>query len=147
QHVRGPEGWRNSVRGYAAGHGANVVRVGGKLKASEARLEEAKNLWNAGSDPDGVLDPGRLLNLEGALLRDQRKFEEALAKLAEAAAVSRAPELALIQMGFTLEVMGEYDRAIEVLLQAEPLVERRGDPRLLYMLLFNLAVTYTHLAL
>jgi len=77
-HVRGPEGWRKRVRGYAAGHGANVVRVSGKLKIAEARLEEAKELWHAGSDPDGVLDPGRLLNLEGALLRDQRKFEEAL---------------------------------------------------------------------
>jgi tetratricopeptide (TPR) repeat protein len=145
QHVLGPEGWRNRVRGYAAGHGGNVLRVSGKLKPAEARLDEAKELWNAGSDPDGVLDPGRLLNLEGALLRDQRKFAEALGRLAEAAAVSRAPELALLQMGFTLEVMGEYERAIEALIQAEPLVERRGDPRLAYMLLFNLAVIYTHL--
>ncbi|HEX3531461.1 MAG TPA: tetratricopeptide repeat protein [Thermoanaerobaculia bacterium] len=144
-HVRGPESWRNRVRGYAAGHGANVVRVSGKLKTAEARLEEAKELWHAGSDPDGVLDPGRLLDLEGALRRDQRKFEEALSLLDEARQVSRFPERSLIMKGFTLETMGEYDRAMEALLLAEPLVEGRGDPRMSYMLLFNLAVVYSHL--
>jgi len=145
QHVRGPEGWRNRVRGYAAGHGANVVRVSGKLKVSEDRLEEAKELWHAGSDPDGVLDPGRLLNLEGALLRDQRKFEEAIDKLAEAASVSRAPELALIQKGFTLEVMGEYERAVQTLSEAKGLVERKADSRLLNIVHLNLAVNFSHL--
>src|SRR6185369_11809923 len=142
RHVRGPEGWRNRCRGYAAGHGANILRVAGKLKTAEADLEKAKELWHAGSDPDGVLDPGRLLNLEGALLRDQRKFTEALGRLAEAAAVSRAPELALIQMGFTLEVMGEYERAIEALLRAEPLIDRQLDSRLWYKQQANLAVIY-----
>jgi len=81
QHVRGPEGWRSRVRGYAAGHGANILRVTGKLKTAESRLEEAKELWHTGSDPDGVLDPGRLLDLEGALRRDQREFELALSLL------------------------------------------------------------------
>ncbi len=145
QHVRGPEGWRKRVRGYAASHGANVLRVSGKLKTAEARLEEAKELWHAGSDPDGVLDPGRLLDLEGALRRDQREFEQALSLLDEARQVSRFPERALIMKGFTLEVMGEYERAVETLLRAEPLVESLGDPRLSYMLPFNLAVNYTHL--
>jgi len=145
RHVRGPEGWRNRCRGYAAGHGANILRVAGKLKTAEADLEKAKELWHAGSDPDGVLDPGRLLNLEGALLRDQRKFTEALGRLAEAAAVSRAPELALIQMGFTLEVMGEYERAIEALLRAEPLIDRQLDSRLWYKQQANLAVIYCNI--
>ena len=85
-----------------------------------------------------------MLDLEGSLLRDQRHFDEALARLDEAVVVGRSPELALIKKGFTLEVMGEYDRAIETLVQAEPLVELAGDPRLSYMLPFNLAVSYTH---
>jgi tetratricopeptide (TPR) repeat protein len=50
----------------------------------------------------------------------------------------------LINKGFTLEVMGRYERAIEALLEAEPLVELQGDPRLSYMRRFNLAVVYTH---
>ena len=58
--------------------------------------------------------------------------------------MSRSPELALIQKGFTLEVMGEYERAIETLLQAVPLVDREAKPRDWYSLHFNLAVNLTH---
>jgi tetratricopeptide (TPR) repeat protein len=144
--VRGPEGWCNRVRGYVAGHPANILRVQGKLREAEAVFEEAKQLWHAGSDPDDVLDPGRLLDLEASLRRDQRRFEEALKLLDEATVVSRSKTHTLINKGFTLEVMGEYERAIKALLEAQPLVEKRGDPRLSYMLHFNLAVNYTHLS-
>src|SRR5258706_12989336 len=85
-----------------------------------------------------------MLDLEASLLRDQRRFDEALARLDEAIVVGRSPERALIQKGFTLEVMGDYERAIETLVRAKPLVERVGDPRLSYMLPFNLGVCYTH---
>jgi hypothetical protein len=40
--------------------------------------------------------------------------------------------------------MAEYKLSVETLLQAAPLVERHGDPRLLYMLRFNLAVNFCH---
>lgn len=145
ERVSGTETWRKRLRGYAAAHEANALRVRGELKAAEAVLGEARNLYQSGSDPGGVLDPGRLFNLEGALRRAQRRFAEAVTLLDRAAAVGRAPELALLQKGFTLEAMGAYDGAIETLLQAGPLIERRGDPRLSYMWSFNLAVNYCHL--
>jgi tetratricopeptide (TPR) repeat protein len=44
-------------------------------------------------------------------------------------------------------VIGDYERAVETLLQAKPLVESQGDPRFLYMLRFNLAVNSCHLGL
>ncbi|MBW8875679.1 MAG: tetratricopeptide repeat protein [Acidobacteria bacterium] len=144
QGVRGPHWWQRRVQGFAGGFGANVVRVKGELKPAAADFEAAKRLWLSGTDPLGLLDPGRMLDLEASLLRDQRHFREALTCLDEAVAVGRSPERALIKKGFTLEVMGEYERAIETLVQAEPLVERVGDPRLSYMLPFNLAVSYTH---
>lgn len=143
--ARGPEGWRRRIQGYAAGHEANVLRVAGELKAADTGLAEALKLWEAGSDPGGVLDPGRLLNLEGALRRDQCQFDEALTLLDQAAAAGRFPELALVQKASTLEAMGEAERAIETLLQAAPFVENRGVPRLSYMMRFNLAVNYCHL--
>lgn len=143
--IRGPKEWHNRVRGYAAAHGANVLRVVGQLKSADAALEQAKRLWHAGSDPEDVLDPGRLLSLEGSLLRDQRRFEEALICLDEAAAVGRSRERSLVKKAFTLEVMGEYGRAVETLLHVEFLVRGKVDPRLLYMLRFNLAVNYCHL--
>jgi len=144
QRVRGPEGFPRRLQGYAGGHGANLLRVRGQLKLAETSFASAKRLWLSGSDPLGLLDPGRLLDLEASLLRDQRRFDEALARLAEAFIFSRSPERVLIKKGFTLEVMGEYERAIEAFTLAEPLVERAGDPRLSYMLPFNLAVVYTH---
>jgi tetratricopeptide (TPR) repeat protein len=145
EKVRGPEGWRNRVRGYAGAHGPNVLRVAGEFKAAEAGLGNAKRLWEAGDDPQKVLDPGRLLNLEGALRRELRQFNESLRLLDIAAAVGRHPELALIQKGLTLEVMGEYERAVETLLQAEPLLDHDLDPRLWSKQNFNLAVNFCHL--
>ncbi|HEX9940530.1 MAG TPA: tetratricopeptide repeat protein [Thermoanaerobaculia bacterium] len=145
EQVRGPEGWRLRVQSYASAHGANALRVAGELRAAEAGLERARRLWHAGSDPHGLLDPGRLLDLEASLRRDQRHFAEALALLDQAAAVGRSPGRVLIKKGFTLEVLGEYERAIEALLRAAPLVERQGDSRLLYMQRFNLAVLCCHL--
>ncbi len=144
KHVPGPEEFRNRVQGYALGHVGNLLRVSGDLRQADATLERAERLWELGSDPGRVLDPGRLLDLKASLRKDQRRLDEALVLLDEAAAVSRFPGRVLIKKAITLEKMGEYARAVETLLQAEPLVERQGDARLLYMLRFNLAVNYCH---
>jgi tetratricopeptide (TPR) repeat protein len=143
--VQGPEGWRNCVQGFAMAYTANALRVAGELKAADSILEEAKELWLSGSDPDHLLDPGRLLDLEASLRRGQRRFAEALPLLDEALKVGRCPERYLVKKGFTLEAMGQYERALETLLQAESLVKHRGDERLLYMLRFNLAVIFCQL--
>lgn len=145
QRVRGPESWRNRVQAFAMAHGANALRVAGELRPAEAMLERAKGLWQEGEDPDEVLDPGRIFNLEGALRRDQRRFAEALTLLDRAAAVGRSPEMALIQKGFTLEVMGEYEQAVEALLRAKSLIEHQDDVRLANILRLNLALNLCHL--
>ncbi|HEX4497472.1 MAG TPA: hypothetical protein VIE43_17495 [Thermoanaerobaculia bacterium] len=144
RRVPGPKDWVRCVKAYAAAHVANVLRVTGKLKAADALFQKAKRLWDAGSDPDGVLDPGRLLDLEASLRRDQRRFEEALALQEEAIEVGRCRGRYLINKGFTLEVMGEYGRAIEILLQAEALPEVRLDSRLRNILHNNLALDLCH---
>lgn len=146
ERVQGPEGWQKRVRGYTAAAGPNVLRVRGKLEEADAGLEAANQLWLAGSDPDNILDPGRLLDLEGSLRRDQRRFDDALDRLARARQVSHHPGRVLVNRGFTLEVMGEYEQAIDTLLQAEPLVDRQVDAQLWYKLNGNLAVCYTHVA-
>ncbi|MFL6233619.1 MAG: hypothetical protein ACJ76N_10840 [Thermoanaerobaculia bacterium] len=145
ERVRGPEEWRNRLQGYAAAHEANVLRVSGDLGSADTTLEEAKRLWQAGSDPAALLDPGRLPDLEASLRRAQRRLPEALALLDEAAAVGRRPERALLQKGYTLEVMGEYEKAVAALLRAAPLVIQQGDSRLESILSGNLALNYCHL--
>jgi tetratricopeptide (TPR) repeat protein len=142
--VQGPEGWRSRLQGMAGAVSANVLRVKGRLKAARAGLEKARPLWNAGSDPGQILDPGLLLDLEASLCRDERRFEEALARLEEAIAVGRCQERYLIKKGFTLEVIGEYERAVEALLSAKILVDQQGDERLLNILHHNLSVNYCH---
>jgi tetratricopeptide (TPR) repeat protein len=146
ERVEGAPGWCLRVRGLASLHGANVLRVAGELDASDTTFEQAKRRWHEGSDPDRILDPGRPYDLEASLRRDQRRFEEALALLDQARDVGgRSPARYLINKGFTLEVMGEYERAVRVLQEAEPLVEQQGDPRQRYMWRFNLAVNEVHL--
>jgi transcriptional regulator with XRE-family HTH domain len=144
ERVPGPKEWRNCLRGYSAAHSANVLRVSGNLTVSDCALEDALRLSRTGSDPGAVLDPGRLLDLEASLRRDQRRFKEALTLLDQAIAVGRTPARSLIKKGFTLEVTGDYEHAVEILLQATPLVESENDPRLVYMLRFNLAVNFCH---
>ncbi len=70
ERARGPEG--NRLRGYAAAHEANILCVAGEWKSAEAGLQEAKRLWQSGSDPYDVLDPERLLEIEASLCRGQR---------------------------------------------------------------------------
>lgn len=145
EYVRGPEGWKNRVKGFAAAHVANVLRVACDFKAAEIALEPAKRLWLTGSDPAQILDPGRLLDLEASLRREQCRFDEALDLLERARSVSRCPARTLISKGVTLESMGEYQRAVEALIEAEPLVDRHSEPRTWYNQRFNLAVSYCHL--
>lgn len=145
ERVRGPEGFCRRLQGHAAAHGPNVLRVAGELEAARAVLEKAKALWASGSDPFGLLDPGRLLDLEASLCRDERRFDEAVALLDQALVVSHCPERVLIKKGFTLEVMGEYDRSIEALLQAISRIDRQAEPRLWNIAHLNLANDYIHL--
>ncbi len=144
--VTGPASWLTRLRAYALAHWANILRVQGKLEEAEARLEEAKTLWQAGTDPDGVLDPGRLLDLEGSLRRAQRRFEEALAAFDQAVAVGRIPERALMSKGTTYDVMGDYEQAILTYFKALPRVERAGEPRLRNMLRLNCASSLCHVS-
>ena len=146
ERLEGPPGWCLRVRALASLHGANVLRVAGEVGASDSTFEQAKRGWHQGSDPNQILDPGRPYDLEASLRRAQRRFDEALALLDRAREMGgRSPARYLINKGFTLEVMGEYERAAEALREAGPLVEQQGDPRQLYMWRFNLAVNEVHL--
>jgi tetratricopeptide (TPR) repeat protein len=51
----------------------------------------------------------------------------------------------MVNKAFTLEQMGEAERAVEVLREAAPLVDGRRERRLLFGLRFNLAANLCHL--
>lgn len=140
ERMEGPEEWRLRVQGFAGLHSANYLRVAGELQASEAAFEQAKRLWNAGDDRDAIFDPGKPFDLEASLRRDQRRFTEALALLDQAVRVGSSRARYLVKRGFTLEVIGEYERSIEALEEADRLLDRNREPRLWYKLRANLAV-------
>ncbi len=143
--VKGPDGWRTRLQGYAAAVFANTLRVAGKLKDADKAMKEARRLWVAGSDPDHILDPGRLLDLEASLRRAQRRFSDAITTLDAALLVSRTPARILINKATISELTGDYEGAVETLLEAQPLLKRDLEPRLWYNHRFNLAVNLSHL--
>ncbi|HYN21773.1 MAG TPA: hypothetical protein VE078_12485, partial [Thermoanaerobaculia bacterium] len=144
RRVPGPMSWRNKNLGYAFAHWANVLKVKGDLKEADSCLERGKRFWHAGLDPVGALDPGRLFDIEGSLRRDQRRFDEALFAFDSSIAVGWFPGRSLMMKGTTYDIMGDYECALATYQKAEPLVERRGDQRLLYMLRFNMAASLTY---
>jgi tetratricopeptide (TPR) repeat protein len=136
----GDELWRARLRGYCLTRRANALRVHNDMKQAEADFTEALRLWAEGEAADpGVLAAWRVLDLEVSLRRDQRRFQEALARADEALRAA-PPEMAgriLVKKSVVFEHMGEPARAIELLHQAAPLVDGRRDPRLVYVLRFN----------
>ena len=144
RRVRGPKEWVRRVRAFAAAHAATALAATGRLTAADTLFERAQRLWRAGADPDGVLDPGRLFDLEASLCRARRRFKAALSLLEEAREVSRSPGRLLIKMGSTLEILGEPEQAVEALLEAEAQADVRADPRLHDTLHGTLALSLTH---
>ncbi|MES1242031.1 MAG: hypothetical protein ABUT39_10465 [Acidobacteriota bacterium] len=144
RRLRVRKGWRRRLLGFAVAHLANALRVAGHLVRAERMLAAARRLWETGEDPDQLLDPGRLLDLEGSLRRAQRRFGEALDLLEQAAVLTRRTEHVSLKTASTLAVMGEYHRAIRLLTQVAPLVERHPEARFRSIHRFNLAVALTH---
>jgi tetratricopeptide (TPR) repeat protein len=94
--------------------------------------------------PSGCSTRGDCWDLEASLCRDERCFEEAVALLDRALTVTHCPARVLTKKGFTLEVMGEYDRSIEALLGAISQIDREVEPRLWNIAHLNLANDYIH---
>ncbi|HEX3531314.1 MAG TPA: helix-turn-helix transcriptional regulator [Thermoanaerobaculia bacterium] len=143
-----PEIWRPCLEGYTVVFIANAHRVGGRLNPAEAAFSEALELLKKGTPGEpGLLDEGRVLDLEASLRRDQRRFDEALSLHERALAVTPMEESGyiLLNQAFTFEQSGDYEQAISTLTEAAPRVDGTREPRLLCVLLFNRAVSLCHL--
>jgi tetratricopeptide (TPR) repeat protein/DNA-binding XRE family transcriptional regulator len=146
--VPGPDGRRRRLEGYATFFLANALRVGNDLDGSDAAFQRGWALVKAGEDDTFLpLDMGRAFDLEASLRREQRRFPEALALLDKARAISPEEKAGriLLKQAFTLEQMGEIEASIEALRQARPYVEKAGEPRDYWVLLFNSTVALLHL--
>lgn len=147
EHLPGQERWRFRLMGQAWLVIGNARRVGNDLASANQAFTRGWQFWGTGEDRHGVLDEGHLIDLEASLRREERRFKEAL-ELHDRASRIAKPEARgaiLLNKAFTLKEYGEYDQSIAVLLSAREVIEREEEPRLLTVLLFNLAASYLQL--
>jgi tetratricopeptide (TPR) repeat protein len=110
--------WVERLVAYALAHLANTYRVLGRHRKAELLFGKAHRLWRlpeaAAADP-GVLDPGRIFDLEASLRKDQRQLPLALELLERAYAVTRNQARILIKRSLVLCLRGSYEEAIKTL--------------------------------
>lgn len=139
--------WRDRLVAYALAHLANAWRVLGGHGEAEKLFAQANVLWNlpaaAKADP-GVLDPGRIHDLEASFRKDQRKLAEALELLEEAFPKSKVSGRVLIKKALVLSLMGCHEEAIAALRRAAEL-SSDCDPDDLACIDFNLGVNLCHM--
>jgi tetratricopeptide (TPR) repeat protein len=130
----GSEPWRSGLLGWVWAFVANSQRVQGDLPGSEEGFLRSDRLLEAGAPADpGLLDASRPLDLKASLRRYQGRFDEALALLEQALKASGSNEARgriLIKKANTLRHMGEAERALAELRQAEILLKDSRDARL-----------------
>jgi transcriptional regulator with XRE-family HTH domain len=150
ERALGEEGLRSRAQAYCWAHVGNARRVGNDHEGAEEAFSRAWSLWNAGAEADSDLFPEwQLLSLEASLRRGQRRLSEALALLSRARAACGGDQKALVRIlikkEHVLEVKGDIECALAVLMEATPLVEAIGDLDLLLRLRFNMADDLCHL--
>jgi tetratricopeptide (TPR) repeat protein len=132
------------LQGHCLGRRANAWRVADDFDRAEEDFARAWELWRAGSDADPpLLAEWQMLSLEGSLRRAQQRFPEALDLLDRAKAAAGGDRTAvgriLLKQEHVYERMGDFERALAVLMEAAPVIEGCGDPRLAFLHRFKTA--------
>ena len=139
--------WKDRLIAYALAHLANAWRVPGEHREAELLFDKAHRLWSspgaAAADP-GVLDPGRIFDLEASLRKDQRKLPEALGLLEQALPLSRVPGRILVNRSLVFSLMGSYEPAIATLHQAAKFFAD-GEQEDIASVYYNLGMNLCHL--
>lgn len=130
--------------GYTLVYQANAIRVSGHLREAREELQKGLALWAAGEGASTFLAEWRLWDLEASLLRDEREFGTALARLHQAfrAAPAEHKGRILLKKSAVLEQMGDGRGAIRVLHEAKSLIHPTRQPQLFLTYRFNLATSF-----
>ena len=139
----GDDRWRSRLQGLCWAYIANARRVANEFDAADEAFARAWELWRAGEGSDrNLLPEWRMLDLEASLRREQHRFTESLGLLDQALRLVKGAAgptgRILLKQEFVLERLGDVEGALKVVSEAAPLVERSGDPRLLFALRFKI---------
>lgn len=146
--VPGPQDFRNQLQGYAHPHLGNAWRVHGKLPEAEKEFVIGRELWKAGGQAaKGYLNEARALHLEASLRIAQGKLTEALNLLNLATEVDSGEERKklLVNQASVYTLMQDHEGAIEHLREVALLISEEHEPRLLWVVQFNLAENLLYL--
>jgi transcriptional regulator with XRE-family HTH domain len=141
--VPGEELWRRRLRGWTLHVRANAERVCSDLPAADGSLAMGGRLWEAGAPEEpALLDPAVPPWIEANLRKAQRRFGEALRKIDEALELDGGELRAqiLLSKSNILRRLDDSAGSTAVLLEAEPLIDARHEPRLAFGVQFNLLV-------
>lgn len=137
------------LRARAWGQYGNALRVAGRMREAEEALITAQAHLETGTG-DPVLR-ARVWEQIASLFTFQRRFDEAVAKLEEAAEVYRhlgeghALARTLVLQAIACLYAGGAEAAVALLNQAIPLIDQEGDPHLLMAACHNLIRCYIDL--
>ncbi|MDP9120604.1 MAG: hypothetical protein M3O15_04425, partial [Acidobacteriota bacterium] len=137
----GEELWLSRLQGWALPFLSNALRACNDLPGAETVLARGRALWEAGAPGDpGVLNETWLPWIEANLRKDQRRFAEALQRIDEALALDTGELRAqtLMSKSNILRRLDDSEASTAVLLEAEPLIDAEGEPRLAFGVRFNL---------
>jgi tetratricopeptide (TPR) repeat protein len=130
------------LRGRTWGYAANARRVASDLTGAEQAFDKAlRHLRKGTGDP---LERALLLDLKSSLLREQRRFDEAMQLLTRALRIYRdlgetyRAGRVLVKFSTIHEQAGHPERAIPLLLEALALIDVHREPRLLLNAQHNL---------
>jgi tetratricopeptide (TPR) repeat protein len=137
------------LRAQTWGQFANALRVSGRLSEAEAAFSEARRFYEEGSGDPSLR--ALLLSQIASLHGFQRRFQSAIELADEAGSLYRELRKRHSQAGTLVKkasfylYAGETERAIDILHEALPLIDREEDPRLFLAAHHNLARCYIDL--
>ena len=134
----GAERW--ALEGLTLALLVNALRVANEPKEADTVFTRALAYWGKAAAEGQVLLPRwRLLDLEASLRRCQRRFPEALARLAEAQVAAPPEGMArvLAHRAEVLVALGDSEGALAALREAGPLADLSPEPRLRLTVRFN----------
>ncbi|HEV7669006.1 MAG TPA: hypothetical protein VGS22_10810 [Thermoanaerobaculia bacterium] len=141
ERMHGSEGKRAKGMGYSCAFLGNAQRVANDFPAVDAAFARSRAHYELGRHAaPGWFEEARALDLEASLRRNQGRFREALELLNQALAGCEPASRAriLLKQAVTLEQDGRPERALLVLEEARPAIERgEGEPRFRRVLRFN----------